>query len=118
MDNRLQILAIVLLTLATAGIHLGLAAAGGFDVLQDPLALPFILNGIGFIGLLLLYLLTMVSFIHLHNAARWLLIIFSAVTIIAFFTINPEPLASVFGLITKAIEVALIIVLWQSPSSV
>ena len=114
MDSRLQTLAIVLLALATAGIHLGLAAAGGFDILQDPLALPFILNGIGFAGLLILYLLTMVSFTNLHSVARWLLMIFSAVTIVAFFVVNPEPFSSIFGLITKVIEVGLIVVLWQA----
>lgn len=94
---------IILLTIATALIHLVLA------FVFPPTMVLFILNAIGYLVLLAAYFLP--QFARYHNTIRWLLIAFAAVTIIGYFALNGlkmDPL----GLITKAIEVALIVLLW------
>jgi hypothetical protein len=94
---------IIVLTIATALIHLVLA------FVYPPMQIPFILNGAGFIILLVAYFLPQLA--GYRNITRWLLIAFAAVTIIGYFAVNGlkmDPL----GLLTKAIEVALIILLW------
>ena len=93
---------IIGLTIATALIHLVLS--GGSNVL-------FILNGIGFLGLLGLIYLPL-SFMDGKRAmAKWALAGFALITIIAYFIINPERFSSPLGLITKVIELALLILL-------
>jgi hypothetical protein len=75
-----------------------------------PLPLPtlFLLNGIGYLVLVTaLYLPQLRSY---QPIVRWLLIIFAAVTIIMYFAIaglRPNPV----GLLTKAVEIALIVLL-------
>lgn len=94
---------IILLTIATALIHLVLAAV------FPPMRIPFILNGIGFLALLVGYFLPQLS--SYRDLIRWVLIAFAAVTVIGYFAINgikPDPL----GWITKVIEIALIVLLW------
>jgi hypothetical protein len=84
---------------------------GGFNIMQlIPLPLPtlFLLNGIGYLVLVTaLYLPQLRSY---QPIVRWLLIIFAAVTIIMYFAIaglRPNPV----GLLTKAVEIALIVLL-------
>lgn len=99
--GALQI-AIILLTLATAIIHLALGISFG-DTL-------FILNGIGFLGLLaVLYLPQFRSY---QNYARWALMAFAAVTVLAWVVITGFDLSSTLGVITKLIEIALIVCLF------
>lgn len=99
--GALQI-AIILLTLATAIIHLALGISFG-DTL-------FILNGIGFLGLLaVLYLPQLRSY---QNYARWALMAFAAVTVLAWVVITGFDLSSTLGVITKLIEIALIVCLF------
>lgn len=94
---------IIVLTVATALIHLVLA------FIYPPMQILFILNAAGYLVLLAGYFLP--QFASFHNTIRWLLIAFAAVTIIGYFAVNGlkmDPL----GLLTKAIEVALIVLLW------
>jgi hypothetical protein len=94
---------IIILTVATALIHLVVA------FIYPPVMVLFILNALGYLALLAGYFLP--QFARYHNVIRWLLIAFTAVTIIGYFAVNGfkmDPL----GLITKAIEVALIVLLW------
>ena len=84
---------IVLLTLATAAIHLQLA-------FPDPV---FILNGLGYLSLLVALYLPRIA--RYRNAVRWVLIGYTAATILFWILIGERTL---IGYIDKAIEVALI----------
>jgi ABC-type Na+ efflux pump permease subunit len=89
---------ILLLGLATAAIHgiLLNIMMGGLDTL-------FTLNGIGFLVLLAAYFLP--QFSKYRNLVRWVLIAFTAVTIIAWIFMGAREL---LGYVTKLIEVGLI----------
>ena len=84
---------------------------GGFNIMQVlPLPLPilFLLNGIGY--LVLVTALNLPALSRYRRIVRWLLILFAAVTIVMYFLIagfSPNPL----GLIDKAVEIALIVLL-------
>jgi hypothetical protein len=96
---------IIVLTLATGLIHL---IALGIP-LGDTL---FILNGLGYLGLLGAMYLPLAFLDGYRAYARWALLGFTVVTIIAYFVVNTEAFTSVLGLITKAIEVALVVLLY------
>lgn len=87
-------IAIVLLTLATAIIHLS------FGV---PL---FVLNGIGYIGLMVLMYLPPPKFWPLQQIVRFVLIAYTALTVVLYVMGGPP--FDALGLATKAIEVLLI----------
>lgn len=93
------------LTLATAVIHLILGFQFGNTL--------FLLNAAGYIVLLIaLYFIPGLSD-GLRNLVRWAFILYTAVTIVLFFVFNgADAFSSVLGLITKVIEVALIVLLW------
>ena len=117
---------IIALALLTALIHLFLGVQGGIAI--------FILNGLGFIALVAaLYLLPQLA--HWSTYIRWALVAYTAITIVAYFVVNQQstyirwalvaytaitiyfvvnqqPLDSGIGLITKAIEVILIVLLY------
>jgi hypothetical protein len=98
--------AIILLTTATALIHIWLAFQfpGGVDPV-------FILNGIGYLGLLGLLYLPIDRLAHYRNLIRWVLIAYAATTVIIW--LFPQIGArSPIAYTTKTIEVALIICLW------
>ena len=83
-------------------------APGGFNILQAlPLPLPtlFLLNGIGYLVLVVaLYLPALQRY---RRVVRWLLIIFAAVTFILYFVVNGFHLNPI-SIVAKAAEVALI----------
>lgn len=90
---------IILLAVATAVIHLVLGIPNGFVM--------FILNGIGYIVLVIaLYLPQLKNY---HKLVRWALIAYTAVTIIAWVAIGSR---NAIGYIDKLIEVALIALLF------
>jgi uncharacterized membrane protein YccC len=96
--------AIVGLTLATAIIHLIL----GIQFTD----LLFSLNFLGYVVLVIaLYFVPQLA--AKRSLVRWGLIGYTALTIILYFFINPDPLGSIFGLVTKVIEVVLIVLLLQ-----
>ena len=92
---------IFVLTLATAGIHLYLGLIWGAKL--------FILNGLGYLGLLALLQLPIPQLARFRSAARWALIAFAALTIVLYFIIAPQ--YTLIGYADKAIEVALIALL-------
>jgi hypothetical protein len=98
-------IAIILLTIATAAIHLYLAI---FQMHSD---LLFIANAVGYLGLLGLLYLPLPMMARYHGAVRWALIVFAAVTVVAWVLIGSrDPLAYT----TKVIEVVLIVLLfWE-----
>ncbi len=89
---------IVLLTLATALIHLQLA-------FPDP---AFILNGLGYLALLAALYLPVLRLTRYRNIVRWVLIGFTALTILLWILLGAR---TPIGYIDKAIEIALILLL-------
>ena len=97
---------IIILTLATAAIHLALAIR-----IPNPMfTTVFILNALGYVVLLVAYLLPQLA--SYHKLVRWVFIAFTAVTVIAYFVFNASNFVNPVGLLTKAIEIALIVLLW------
>jgi hypothetical protein len=92
-------IAIILLTLGTAGIHLSL-------LFPDPL---FILNGLGYIALLLAYFLPLPYVKDNRGLVRWVYMGYALVTILAWIIMGSK---NGLGYTAKAIEVVLIIMLW------
>jgi hypothetical protein len=100
---------IFLLTLATAVIHLYLAfTAIPYYGLNFGVML-FILNGLGYLGLLVALQLPIPQLARFRNAARWTLVAYAALTIVLFFVL--APFYEFIGYVDKAIEVALIALL-------
>ncbi len=89
---------IVLLTLATALIHLQLA-------FPDP---AFILNGLGYLALLAALYLPVPRLARYRNIVRWVLIGFTALTILLWILLGAR---TPIGYIDKAIEIVLILLL-------
>ena len=100
---------IFLLTLATAVIHLYLALTAipymGFNFG----VMLFILNGLGYLGLLAALQLPIPQLARFRSAARWDLVAYAALTIALWFIMAPE--YEIIGYVDKAIEVALIALL-------
>jgi hypothetical protein len=100
---------ILLLALATAVIHLFLAFSAiplfglNFGVVL------FILNGLGYLGLLAALQLPIPQLARFRSAARWALVAYAALTIVLWFIMAPS--YEIIGYIDKAIEVALIALL-------
>ena len=95
-------IAIILLTVATAVIHLYLGLSFGMTM--------FILNGIGYFTLLIaLYLPQLRQY---QTYTRWALIGFAAVTIAAWAVITGFDLTNPLAVVTKLIEIALIVCLF------
>lgn len=94
---------IIGLALLTGLIHLFLGVQDAFPI--------FILNGLGFIVLVVcLYLVPQLA--NLRTFIRWGLLAYTAVTIVAYFSINQlGSLENGFGLLTKAVELILVVLL-------
>ena len=98
---------IFLLTVATAVIHLFLGfTAIPYYGLNFGVVL-FILNGLGYLGLLALLQLPQLA--RFRSVARWTLVAYAALTIVLFFVM--APFYDFIGYFDKAIEVALIVLL-------
>ena len=89
---------IILLTVATAVIHLVLGV--------PKMLIMFILNGIGYLGLVTALYLP--QFSKYKTWVRWALIAFTAVTIIGWIAVGSR---NAIGYIDKIIEIALIALL-------
>jgi membrane-bound ClpP family serine protease len=89
---------IVLLTLATALIHLQLA-------FPDP---AFILNGLGYLALLAALYLPVPRLARYRNIVRRVLLGFTALTILLWILLGAR---TPIGYVDKAIEIALILLL-------
>jgi hypothetical protein len=100
---------IFVLTVATAVIHLYLALTAIGSMGFNFGVMLFILNGLGYLGLLAVLQLPIRQLARFRSAARWVLIAFAALTIVLFFLMAPE--YPIIGYVDKAIEVALIALL-------
>lgn len=99
---------IILLTLATAAIHLLLAV-----VAPDPMFTPlFILTALGYLVLLAGLFLPLPFARENRNLVRWAMIGLAALTIIGWLAVGDKSWpGGALGYLTKAVEVALIILL-------
>jgi hypothetical protein len=100
---------IFVLTVATAVIHLYLALSAIGSMGFNFGVMLFILNGLGYLGLLAVLQLPIRQLARFRSAARWALIAFAALTIVLFFIM--APVYMIIGYVDKAIEVALIALL-------
>ena len=109
-------IAIILLTVITAIVHLSLAfSAYGSGDMQT--AIMFTLNGLGYLALLAVYFLPVQFFQRYHPLLRWAFIAFVAVTIIAWVAIGDKSWpAGAVGYFTKLVELALIVLLFTDRS--
>jgi hypothetical protein len=100
---------IILLTIITASVHIS------FFVSNPKGAVIFLLNGLGYLGLLGFLYLPIGLPQSFHRLARPLLIGYTAITIILYLILSYQahnwtiPL----GPIDKALEVILIVLLWS-----
>lgn len=100
-------IAIIVLTLITAGVHLALGLAGVFGE-PDMLSYAFVLNGLGYLSLLAALFMNIPFFRDNRPLAHWLLMGFAALTFILYFVFN----GFTFGpsaIIAKGAELLLII---------
>jgi hypothetical protein len=100
---------IFVLTLATAVIHLYLALTAIGSMGFNFGVMLFILNGLGYLGLVAVLQLPIRQLARFRSAARWALVAFTALTIVLFFVMAPQ--YTLIGYVDKAIEVALITML-------
>ena len=109
MKSRLGLLqiGIVILTVITALIHLFL----GIGFFPGFLGIMFLLNGIGYLVLLAaLYFIPQLA--ARRGLIRWLMIAFTALTFVLYFVFNwPDHILEIPGLITKTVELLLIVLL-------
>lgn len=103
-------LGIIILTLATALIHLYLStrifAAGMNGTL-------FILNGLGYLALLAGLFLPLPIVNNYRPIIRILLMVFTLITIVAWIGLGAR---DAWGFVDKAIEVVLVVLLWLDRS--
>ena len=101
---------IILLTVVTGLIHLlVLGFLGGRTQV-----LP-ILNGLGYLALIAaIYFIP--QFAGMRSMIRWALIAYAAITIILYFFLDSQPFTNPLGLATKAMEFALIVLLYMDRS--
>ncbi len=92
---------IIVLTLATAIIHLQLVFP----------SVLFILNGLGYLGLLGALYLPIPQLAGYRPLVRWALMGYTALTVVLWIIIGTES-RILIAYIDKAIEVVLIILLW------
>ena len=104
MANQIGIrgILIILLTLITTFIHFSL-------LFPDPL---FILNGLGYLVLMVLYFAPVKLAQQYHQIIRWSFIGFTLITILAWVAIGDKSWpAGALGYTTKVIEIVLVILL-------
>jgi len=108
-QSRALKVGIVLLTLATAGIHLFLALRAAPDMMT---VIPFTLNFVGYVVLLAALYLPLPFARNHRKLVRYAFIAYTIVTILLWVALgmaNPVPY---IGYIDKAIEVLLVILLF------
>lgn len=107
--NRLDIVnvGIVLLTLITAGAHLYLASQPDED-----LRFWFLLNGIGYLALLIAFELPQLA--QIHSLVRWILLGYALLTIILWFFLGSLSQGEIdpFDITVKIVEVVLVLLLF------
>lgn len=99
---------IIILTLITAGIHLSL-------LFPDTL---FILNGLGYLGLLAAYTLPLPVVKDNRRLVRWVFMAYTIVTILAWVVMGEKSWpAGALGYLAKLVELGLLASLWRDKAS-
>ena len=114
MSNRLSGLqyGIVILTVITAAIHL----FRGIQTLSAGFGMLFILNGIGYVVLIVaLYFIPQLA--AQRSLIRWLLLAYTAVTFVLYFVFNWPDIWEPVGIVDKAVELILIVLLFLDRKS-
>ncbi len=96
---------IIITALITAVCHLILISS----LTQSPPDPMFILNGLGYLALLIVYFLPLPIARQYHGLIRWVFIAFTAITILGWVVIG---LRIPLGYLTKLDELVLIVLLW------
>jgi hypothetical protein len=96
---------ILIATLITATVHLTL-------LFPDPL---FILNSLGYLGLLGAYFLPIPFTQENHSLVRWAYMGFAVATILAWIAMGDK--TWIVGYLTKADEIILLVLLWMDRRS-
>lgn len=102
MNRTLLRIVIAVLAIATALIHFSLLL-GGFDI-------PFLLNGLGYLALLVALFWNAPIVANRRQLVHVVFIAYTAVTIIAWIAVGDR---GIVGWVDKAIEVLLILALFQ-----
>lgn len=97
---------IIVLTVLTALVHLGLFFSSGSVIM--------LLNFLGYLGLLTLYFVKF-DFLPLKREwIRWAFMAYTVITILAYFASwGAKSFESPMGIVTKIIEVVLLVMLWR-----
>jgi bacteriorhodopsin len=107
---------IIVLTLITALIHLILLNLGFIRTTGRP-DLLFTLNGLGYLGLLGVFLINPVFLARQRRLFHYVFMAFTAVTIVAFLAMGGTGFGgrpfNPLGWATKVVEVLLILALWR-----
>lgn len=104
-------IAIIVLTLITAAVHVYLNFNTGAFILQP----AFVVNALGYLALLILFFKWVdVPFMRGREKLLWYGFMgYTALTIVAYFAVNGGmAFANPIGLFDKAVEVLLLIALW------
>ena len=96
---------IIALGIATGLIHLFALGIPSGEIL-------FILNGLGYLALVAAVYLPLKFLAGYRSLARWVLIAYTALTLVLYFVMNWPDVWNPLGIITKLIEVGLIVLLW------
>lgn len=97
---------IIALAIATGLIHLVALGIPSGEIL-------FILNGLGYLALVAAIYLPLGFLAGYRSLARWVLIGYTALTFVLYFVMNWPDVWNPLGIITKVIEVVLIVLLWM-----
>ncbi len=101
---------IIILALITAVVHLALGVGGIAGGNVDTFSILFVLNGLGFIGLLAaLFIPNFPIFSSNRGLAHFLMIGYAAVTLVLYFVFNGFAGMGVAAVIAKLAELFLII---------
>ena len=100
---------IILLAVATAAIHLFLAFVA-MPAVTGTVDIVFLLNGLGYLALVAALYLPLPFLEERRPFVRWVLVGYTAVTILAWFLLASE--RTTLGYVDKLIEIALIVLLY------
>ena len=112
--NNSKILRTLILAfgLVTALVHLWLVYSGLTRPRNPGVSYQFLANGVGYLLLLGAFLLTLTSQVQWNRIVQYLLVAFTAGSIVAWFVVNQGRFLLPLSIFDKTIEALLIIALW------
>jgi hypothetical protein len=102
-------MAVVIFALVTAGVHLALGVAGLAGGNADAFSVLFVLNGLGYIGLLAaLFVPGFPFFSSRRSLTHFLMIVFAGLTFVLYFVFNGFADMGAAAIVAKLAELLLI----------